>query len=358
VVTVVPTTAYLRQTVVASVARSSLPRGDHLRSASVSWGDGSKPTTLTSLASRATHSYAHAGPFVIVATLTDTNGQHAAASVKETVTGPLQGNYSGSDHFGHTDSFYVASGGTALHNAYIANTSLTCTVGTDSVANANYLTIPTVPVAASGAFSTTSSTSDLVAGEPATIADVFRGNIESLATDGHERAAGTYRETITFTDTSLGTCTTNDVPWFLERDTQPTQTTASPPDGGYSGSDYFGHTTSLVVAAGGTALNTVSVANTYLTCSVNTDNVSGSNNVTITSGAIDANGAFSVSSSTPAVVHSENATIDEVFSGSVESLAPDGHERSAGTYRETITFTDTSLGACTTNDVPWTVESS
>ena len=225
------------------------------------------------------------------------------------------------------------------------------------MADANYLTIPTLSVAASGSFSATSSTSGLVAGEPATITDVFRGNIESLASDGHERAAGTYRETITFTDPALGTCTSNDVPWVLERDTQPSQTTTPPPDGGYAGSDYFGHSASLNVASNGTTLDNISVANTHLTCSVNTDNVSGSNDVAIVSGSIGASGAFSVSSSTSAVVNSEDATISEVFRGYVESLASDGHERLVGTYRETITFTDPSLGTCTSNDIPWSAES-
>ena len=78
--------------------------------------------------------------------------------------------------------------------------------------------------------------------------------------------------------------TSNDVPWVLNRDTQPSQTTTPPPDGGYAGSDYFGHSASLNVASNGTTLDNISVANTHLTCSVNTDNVSGSNDVAIVSG--------------------------------------------------------------------------
>ena len=239
----------------------------------MSWGDGSKPTTLASLASRASHTYVHTGHFVIVATLTDTRGKRATASVKETVEGPLQGNYSGSDHFGHAESFYVASGGTALDNVSVANTSLTCTVGTDSVADANYLTIPTVAISATGSFSATSSTSGLVVGDPATITDIFRGSFTGAGADKRQAASGSYRETITFTNSSLGTCTTDFVAWSGERDTQPNQTSARAPQGNFSGGDYFGHAESFYVASGGTALDNVYVANTYLTCSVGTDSV-------------------------------------------------------------------------------------
>ena len=191
-----------------------------------------------------------------------------------------QGNFSGGDYFGHAESFYVASGGTALDNVYVANTYLTCSVGTDSVADANYLTIPTLSVAVSGSFSATSSTSGLVAGEPATITDVFRGNIESLASDGHERAAGTFPRRSRSPTLRSEPAPAMDAPWCRAR--HPAQPDERPrAQGNFSGGDYFGHAESFYVASGGTALDNVYVANTYLTCSVGTDSVADANYLTI-----------------------------------------------------------------------------
>jgi hypothetical protein len=353
---VTPRTAYLYQSVVVRLAKSLLPHGDHLKSARVSWGDGSKIVALKSLTRPVAHAYARSGRFTIAATITDIKGHHLRVTAKEVVTGPLVGNYSGSDHSGHAASFYVAATEKSLENAYIANTALTCSVSTDTVAYANYLTVPLVPISSSGAFKTTTSSTGLVEGQPATITDTFQGRFTGPGTDKRQGAAGSYRETVTFTNSSLGSCTTNDVPWNLERDTQPTQTTAPAPQGNFSGPDYFGHATSFYVNPGGTALENAYVANTGLTCSVATDSVAYANYLTMPLVPVSSTGAFDTTTSTTGLVEGQAATITDEFRGNVESLATDGHERAAGTYRQTVTFTNSSLGTCTTNDVPWFLE--
>src|SRR5579862_2596307 len=59
--------------VVADASRSHLPKGDGLRRAKVSFGDGSA-VTLHSLKALARHAYAKAGTYTVVLTIVDKHG--------------------------------------------------------------------------------------------------------------------------------------------------------------------------------------------------------------------------------------------------------------------------------------------
>jgi hypothetical protein len=53
-------------------------------------------------------------------------------------------------------------------------------------------------------------------GHPTDFTYSLRGNFHSTGADATERAAGTMRETLTFTDTNV-TCTTNTLAWAAHR---------------------------------------------------------------------------------------------------------------------------------------------
>jgi hypothetical protein len=52
---------------------------------------------------------------------------------------------------------------------------------------------------------------------PATFTYAFTGHFHSVTNTGVERAAGTFRETLTYNDGTAQTCTTNNVPWYATR---------------------------------------------------------------------------------------------------------------------------------------------
>jgi hypothetical protein len=80
-----------------------------------------------------------------------------------------------------------------------------------------------------------SSEKGTLEGRPVTIKFIFNGHFHSVNSSEVERAAGTYREDITFEGGSTRKCTTNNQPFSATRDSQPTQTTAAPPAGSYTG---------------------------------------------------------------------------------------------------------------------------
>ena len=55
------------------------------------------------------------------------------------------------------------------------------------------------------------------AGKPAKFTYTFRGNFHGVAPSGAARAAGTFRETMTFTDSTKETCTSNTQSWTASR---------------------------------------------------------------------------------------------------------------------------------------------
>jgi hypothetical protein len=45
----------------------------------------------------------------------------------------------------------------------------------------------------------------------------FRGNFHGVDPSGAARAAGTFRESVTYTDTTARSCTSDDVSWTASR---------------------------------------------------------------------------------------------------------------------------------------------
>jgi hypothetical protein len=57
----------------------------------------------------------------------------------------------------------------------------------------------------------------VVYGHPALFTYTFRGNFHGVAANGAERAAGTYAETVSYTDTTAHVCTSNTQSWYASK---------------------------------------------------------------------------------------------------------------------------------------------
>ena len=71
------------QFVVADLHKSTLASGTSLRHLTISWGDGSKLVTLTSLSAIASHSFSRTGSFKVKATLTNSRNNVTTTTITE-----------------------------------------------------------------------------------------------------------------------------------------------------------------------------------------------------------------------------------------------------------------------------------
>jgi hypothetical protein len=131
---------------------------------------------------------------------------------------PPSGSYKGSDpDYDVVDpiTFNVASNRSGLQNISIPFGYMTCSPGG---ANINEpFTIAATSVKADGSFSATKTQAGVYANQPATYTYTFRGNFHSVGPSGAERAAGTFRETITYNGSAATTCTSNNQLWTAAR---------------------------------------------------------------------------------------------------------------------------------------------
>jgi hypothetical protein len=123
---------------------------------------------------------------------------------------PPARSYSGSNgQNGNGISFYVAAGGTQIQNVYDNGVGLSCQGGGGYT---GHLSINAVTVASDGSFSSVTTASGVVSGSSATFTYTFQGHFHGTNSAGHERAAGTYREDITYNNGN-SSCTSNDQSW-------------------------------------------------------------------------------------------------------------------------------------------------
>jgi hypothetical protein len=271
---------------------------------------------------------------------------------RQPVTAPPSGSYTATNpQNGSSITFYVASDRKALQDISIPEVYLSCAPGGRTVTD--HVQIPSIAISAAGAFAATTRVNSFLSGYTAQYTFVFRGNFHGVNAAGSPRAAGTFRETITYTDSAARDCTSNDQSWTASRDTQPAQPTTAPPIGSYTATNpQNGSAVTFYVASDRKALQDVSIPEVYLTCSpgdaVLTDHIQ------IPTVALSAAGAFSTTTSTSGVIGGYAATLDFTFRGNFHGVSPLGAERAAGTFREQITYTDTTYKVCTSNDQSWT----
>ncbi len=78
---------------------------------------------------------------------------------------------------------------------------------------ADHLDIASVPLAANGSFSATTTQQGVFEGVPATFTYTFQGNFHGVNPSGAARAGGMFRESVTFTNSKANDCTSNDQSW-------------------------------------------------------------------------------------------------------------------------------------------------
>jgi PKD domain len=268
----------------------------------------------------------------------------------QTTAAPPAGSYSGSTWPGYGVSFYVSSDGKSLQDITVPTVYLDCTPG-DAEPDTE-LTIPSAAIGSDGSFSGTAAEDNAVwQGEPASISYAFRGNFHSLSPTGVERAAGTFQVTVTYSNGTAYTCTSNAVTWSATRDSQPAQTTAAPPAGSYSGSTWPGYGLTFSVSSDQTTVENITIPTVYLDCTPG--NAEPDTELTIASATIGSDGSFSGSATDTGVFESEPATFSYTFRGNFHSLNASGVERAAGTFEVTVTYTNGSTYTCSSNEETW-----
>jgi hypothetical protein len=277
------------------------------------------------------------------------------AQPAQSTTAPADGSYTAVDpdtDYGAGDpiAFYVASNGRDLENVAMTITTVFCT---ESTSTSDHLTLSSVAVSATGAFSGSETQSGVFAGTAAKFTYVFRGNFEGKNRVAAQRAAGTFEETITF---GTNKCTTDLQAWSATRDAQPAQSTTAPADGSYTAvdpdTDYgAGDPITFTVAGNGSDIENVSLTITTLFC---TESTSTSSQFALASAAVTGAGAFDGSSVSDGTFAGVPATFTYAFTGDFEGHGISGNERAAGTIEEQVTYTKSGVqNDCTTDPQIW-----
>ena len=113
-------------------------------------------------------------------------------------------------------SFHVSADGKQVQDVTIAGSdNLACTPGGGF--QDNTFTIPSIPIAADGSFSGKATQNGVHGGNPATFTYTFSGHFHGTDTSGEERAAGTWRDDVTYNNGTAYSCTSDTNPWSATR---------------------------------------------------------------------------------------------------------------------------------------------
>jgi hypothetical protein len=281
----------------------------------------------------------------------DSRSWSATRDTQQTLTtaAPPAGSYSGTTWQGYGLTFYVSAAGTSLQDISIPTIYLVCSPG--GTQPPDELTIASAAISPSGAFTGTASETGVWQGFPATFSFTFRGNFHALNSAGVERAAGTFEETVSYANGGAYTCTSDSRTWAAARDSQPAQTTAAPAAGTYSGTTWQGYGLTFSVSSDGSNLQNISIPTIYLVCSPG--GAEPASELTIASAAIGSGGSFSGSDTETGVFAGQPATFSYAFTGNFHSLSPGGVERAAGTFEETVTYSNGTAFTCTSDNRTW-----
>ncbi len=267
----------------------------------------------------------------------------------QTASAPPVGSYTGGNpQNGAPVTFYVSADQKSLQDVSIPTVYLACTPGGATMAN--HLGMPSVALT-NGAFDATTTQDGDLGGYPA-VFTCSKGNVHGVNPSGAARIAGMFVETISYTDTTARTCTSNEQSWTAARDAQPTQTASAPPAGTYQGSNpQNGSPVTFSVSSDQTSLQNVTIPTVYLACAPGGATMS--DNLAIASVALT-NGAFNTTATASGTVSGHPATFTYTFEGNFHGVNVSGAARAAGMFVETITYTDTAARTCTSNDQSWT----
>ena len=284
----------------------------------------------------------------------DTQSWTAARDTQppQTKTPPPAGGYTATNpQTGGAITFSVSSSRTSLHNVAIASVILDCAPG--NATTSQPFGVAAVPLTSTGSFTATTTQTGVFAGFPAKFTYTFRGNFHSVGSSGAARAAGTFRETMTFTDSAARTCTSNTQSWTAGRDAQPAQTTGKPPAGSYTATNpQTNGAIRFYVSSSQTSLQDISIPSVILDCAPG--NTTTSQPFAIAAIPIKTGQTFTATTTKSGVFGGHPAKFTYNFRGNFLGVAPTGAARAAGTFQETMTFTDSAKRTCTSNTQSWT----
>ena len=274
-----------------------------------------------------------------------------ASTIGAASTAPPTGSYSGSEsQNGWGIKFYVSASGKSLLDIDVPSVGLDCTPSNTGFSVG--LPIAAVAISPTGSFITTATQEGVVFGHPALFTYTFQGNFHGVAANGAERAAGTYAETVRYTDSVAHVCTSNTQSWYASRNAQPAQPSTAPPTGSYSGSEsQNGWGIKFYVSASGKSLLDIDVPSVGLDCTPS--NTGFSVGLPIAAVAISPTGSFITTATQEGVVFGHPALFTYTFQGNFHGVAANGAERAAGTYAETVRYTDSVAHVCTSNTQSW-----
>jgi hypothetical protein len=273
----------------------------------------------------------------------------------QTTTPPPVGSYTATNPQNNEPiKFYVSSSQTSLQDISIPFVNLTCAPPGDAIAT-EPLGIASIPLKSDGSFTATTTETGVYAGFPAKFTFMFRGNFHGAGgPTGAARAAGTFRETMTFTDSTARTCTSNTQSWTAARDTQPPQTKSRPPAGSYSAvNPQNNEPITFSVSSSRTRLQNISIPFVNLTCAPPGDAIA-TEPLGIASIPLKSDLSFTATTTKSGVYQGHPAKFTYTFRGNFHGVNPSGAARAAGTFRETMTFTDSTKRTCTSNTQSWT----
>ena len=271
---------------------------------------------------------------------------------RQTTAPPPVGSYTATNpQNGEPVTFYVSAGQTSLQDISIPVVYLNCAPGDANISEP--FPVASVPLKSDGSFTATATQAGVYAGNKATFTYTFRGNFHSVGPSGAARAAGTFRETMTFTDSAARTCTSNTQSWTAARDAQPPQPKTAPPVGGYSATNpQNGEPITFSVPASRDRLHNIAIPVVYLNCAPG--NLTISEPFSIAAIPLKPDRSFTATTTKTGVYNGHPAKFTDTFRGNFHGVAPSGAARAAGTFRETMTFTDSTKRTCTSNNQSWT----
>ena len=355
VVSLSPKSVGVGQRVNATVSRSTLPKGDKVKRVTLSWGDHTKTAILTSLKVRPAHRYARPGRYTVVLSITDRRNKTVHRSVAEVVTAfrPPVGSYTAANpQNGASITFYVSANRSSLEDISVPDVYLTCQPG--GATESDHFVMAAAAIKVNGSFATTTTERGVYSKYAAKFTFTFKGNYEGANSSGVPSLSGTFRETVTYTDSAARTCSSGSQTWMATRDTQPAQSSSLPPVGSYTaGNPQNGAAITFYVSFKKTALQDISIPDVYLSCAPDTTTLV--DHLTMASIALKPDGSFNGTTTQQGIIGAGyRATFTYTFRGNFHGVNPSGTARAAGTFRETITYTDTAARTCTSDDQAWT----
>ena len=256
-------------------------------------------------------------------------------------------------------TLYVAPGGRSVLNISIPYVSTTCTPPAPALGSPlqDHLAIAQATIKPNGSFSARASQIGVLGGERAAFTYVFAGNFQSASTTGAASVAGTFRESIAFSDNTAHTCTSNVQSWQATRAVQPAVQKSVVQPGNYaSRNPQNNQPITFTVSSGGRGMTNISIPYVSLNCAPAAPTVGTplQDHLAIAQATITPNGSFTAKGSQVGVLHGYKATFTYFFAGNFEGVNASGAAVAAGSFREDIVFADTATHTCTSNNQSWT----